>query len=341
MRRILVSSFGGRTGLDAVITDPCSDFLGTNVGSRVVANCVAAGVPEDGSYAQLGSQIRVLTGGNPHLEPETSESVTLAVTWELDQGDQYSASDWFDIDTRLTMLLQATTPRRYSMVVIAITLLHLCDLIQRNERGGIAQFRNTIFNTGSVRTRGWDFEFTWTDGGPWQIDWQVTHLDEFTELLRDSNNTVIEVRKLAGLTEADRGKPEWKSSLSFSWRRDRWEMSWTSRYIHAMTERCSDFLDGSPDSLTNLGLCSIPNYENNSRSRNRLATTIYHDLQARHTFAVTNRDVGVTVGIVNLFDRDPPVSQSATLNGYDASVYDIPGGRFVYAKVTYRPRSNR
>ena len=39
------------------------------------------GVPADGSYTQLGAQISVLSGGNELLEPETSESVTLALAW--------------------------------------------------------------------------------------------------------------------------------------------------------------------------------------------------------------------------------------------------------------------
>ena len=33
----------------------------------------------------------------------------------------------------------------------------LCDLVDRNERGDISRFRNTLFNVGSIRTDGWDF----------------------------------------------------------------------------------------------------------------------------------------------------------------------------------------
>ncbi|MCY4095179.1 MAG: TonB-dependent receptor, partial [Gammaproteobacteria bacterium] len=329
--------FGGRTRLDAVITDPCSDFFVSNIGPEVIQNCVAAGVPLDGSYAQLGSQISVMTGGNPALKPETSKGVTLATIWQPDLISGSMSIELVryrhDIDDVITGYdAQTVLDGCYRKNVTP-----LCELIQRNERGGISQFRNTIFNTGSIRTSGWDFEFNWKNGGQWQIDWQLTRLDEFTELLRDSGSSVIDMRDLVGITEADRGKPEWKSSFTFTWGRERWETSWTTRYIHAMTERCSDFLDGSPDSLTNLGLCSQPDYENNSLSRNRLRSTIYHDLQAKYTFGVTDHDLGVTVGFVNLFDRDPPKSQSATLNGYDASVYDLPGGRFIYTKVTFRP----
>lgn len=331
--------FGGRTRLDAVIADPCSDFLTSNVGSKVVENCIADGVPANGSYVQLGSQISTMTGGNPNLEPETSSSVTLAALWLPER---------FGGDARLELVRYRHEIDDVITGYDAQTVLdgcyrndirQLCELIQRNDRGGISEFRNTIFNVGSVHTQGWDFNLSWENFGPWQIDWQMTRLDGFTELLRDSNGAVIDARELVGVTESDRGKPEWKSSLSLTWKREQWVTSWTTRYIHAMTERCSDFLDGSPDSLTNLGLCSIPNYDNNSLSRNRLPTTIYHDLQASYSFGSANRSVNVTIGLVNLFDRDPPISQSATLNGYDASVYDLPGGRFFYGKVTFKPRS--
>ena len=333
--------FGGRTRLDAVIADPCSDFLVSNVGPEVVRNCVAHGVSTDGSYAQLGSQISVMTGGNPSLEPETSDGVTLAAMWQSDLMGGNMRLELVHYRHEIDDVITGYDAQTVLDGCYRNDVGPLCDLIQRNDRGGIAQFRNTLFNIGSIRTSGWDFNLSWNDIGPWHIDLQLTRLDEFTEFLRDSMDHVIGVRELAGLTEADRGKPEWKSSMTLAWDREPWTASWTMRYIHAMHERCSNFLDGSPDSLTNLGLCSIPNYENNSLSRNRLATTIYHDLQARYTLSTFNRAVGVTIGLVNLFDRDPPFSQSATLNGYDASVYDIPGGRFVYLKVVYTPTSKR
>ena len=102
-----------------------------------------------------------------------------------------------------------------------------------------------------------------------------------------------------------------------------------------MTERCSDFLDGTPDSLTSLALCSTPDYDDNSASRNRLSRTMLHDVQASYSLPVGGGDSTVTVGVNNLLDRDPPVSLSASISGYDASVYDIPGGRFPYFRLTY------
>ena len=336
--------YGGLTRLDAAISDPCASFLGTNVGRNVIDNCVAHGVPADGSYTQFGGQISVLTGGNEWLEPETSTSQTLALAWSpswlvghpwVDEFRVELARYAHDVDDAVTGYdAQAVLDGCYRDRIAV-----LCDLIERNERGGIARFRNTLFNVGSVATRGWDFGLVVGDGSKWRLQWRGTRLAEFTERLKDTAGRVVETRRLEGRTVADRGKPQWKSSLAVERRGERWRATWTIRYIDAMTERCSDFLDGSPDSLTNLGLCSLPDHDDNTASRNRLASRTLHDVQARYTLPPMDGAVTVTVGVNNLLDRDPPISMSASLNGYDASVYDIPGGRFAYFRLEYS--SNR
>ena len=332
--------FGGLTRLDASISDPCAGFLGTNVGQTVIDNCIAAGVPADGSYTQLGSQLSVVTGGNELLEPETSQSSTLAMAWRPGRALE---TDWID-DLRFEVIRYAHEVDDAVTGFDAQTVLDgcyregvgaFCRLVQRNDSGSIAQFRNTLFNVGAIRTEGWDFGITVAATSGWRLQWHGTHLTEYTEFLKDTRGEVIETRSLEGMTAADRGKPAWKSTLAVDWTRDRWNASWTARYIHGMTERCSDFLDGSPDSLTNLGLCSMPDHADNTASRNRLASTTYHDVQAGYTYPGSTGDIALTVGVNNLLDRDPPTSQSASLNGYDASVYDIPGGRFVYVRVAY------
>src|SRR5205085_9117852 len=70
--------FGTQSRFDQTISDPCSNdstapqnFLNN---PTVRANCIAAGVPSNGSYAQANPQIAVLVGGNPDLKPETSKS---------------------------------------------------------------------------------------------------------------------------------------------------------------------------------------------------------------------------------------------------------------------------
>ena len=330
--------FGGRTRFDAAIADPCARFLTTSVGQTVVDNCIAAGVPRDGSYTQLGGQISVLTGGNAFLDPETSRSLTLALAW---RPAWVIALDWvgdlrFEANRHRHKVDDAITGYDAQTVLDGCYrngVAALCDLVDRNERGGISRFRNTLFNVGSIRTDGWDFGIVYASPSRWRVHWQATHLGDYTELLRNATGAVVEQRSLVGKTQADRGKPTWKSTLTIDWRHARWNASWTIRYIHAMTERCSDFLDGTSDSLTNLGLCAMPDFNDNSASRNSLGTTVYHDTQANYRKSARKRVFTLSVGASNLFNRYPPRSQSATISGYDASVYDIPGGRLGYIRL--------
>jgi iron complex outermembrane receptor protein len=41
----------------------------------------------------------------------------------------------------------------------------------------------------------------------------------------------------------------------------------------------------------------------------------------------------LALGVNNVFGEDPPICYSCSLNGYDASTYDIPGGRYLYVRA--------
>ena len=330
--------FGGETRLDAVIADPCSGFRASGAGRAVIERCVAAGAPADGSYAQLGSQIAVSTGGNRSLAPETSEGVTLSLAWEPALGLAALQDLRVELGRYVHRIEDAITGYD-AQAVLDACYLHgarsFCEFVERNPLGHIRRFRNTLLNVGVIRTGGWDLSVAAARtgaSGEWSARWQVTHLDEYVERLK--GGAAVERRRLEGQTQSDRGKPRWKSMLAVSWASGPWSAGWTVRYIHSMTERCSNFLDGSIDSLTSLGLCSLPDFDNNTASRNRLGATVYHDaLASWETSGFT-----LALGANNIFDRDPPVSRSATLNGYDASTYDIPGGRYLWARVDYSPQ---
>ena len=66
--------FGTPSRFDQEVVDPCSADRRRDPGRRSRANCIADGVPANGSYVQLNAQLPVVTGGNHDLDPETSES---------------------------------------------------------------------------------------------------------------------------------------------------------------------------------------------------------------------------------------------------------------------------
>ena len=58
-------------------------------------------------------------------------------------------------------------------------------------------------------------------------------------------------------------------------------------------------------------------------------------MQVAWTKAFNVENFKLSLGVNNLFDEDPPICYTCTLNGYDAGTYDLPG-RFTYVQATYK-----
>ena len=173
--------------------------------------------------------------------------------------------------------------------------------------------------------------------GTFGVTWQNSFVREF-DLLNVSSTGGVTSRDLLALEDNDKGIPKWKSTLGINWMKGNWSAAWTLRHVSGMTESCSDFLDGSADSLNSQGVCSIPGplipdpmdptmmIVDDGASLNYLEATTYNDVQVmwRPEFGETN-DLAITLGVQNLFDQDPPACFSCSLNGYDPSNYDAQG----------------
>jgi iron complex outermembrane receptor protein len=337
--------FGLQSRFDATIADPCSDFNNTGVSQTTIDNCIAEGVPVDGSYVQLGGQISVLTGGNPDLQPETVDSTNFGIVWSPSFVENIGWAEGLTFEFtyyrhELSDAIQAVDAQTILDACANTGESSFCNLIGRTGSGVINRFDNQLTNIGGIDTDGYDFNLTYvspdTRAGEFRVQWMNTWLNEFTEILLDpSSQSGFRERSLEGITENDRGRPEWTSTLIVDWFYSDWSASWTMRYIDEQSERCSDFLDGSPDSLTNLGLCSEPNTTDNSLSRNTLDATTFHDLQVTYRPSRWDGNIAFTLGVNNVFSEDPPACYSCSLNGYDPSTYDMPGN-FTYLRATWR-----
>ena len=332
--------FGGLTQYAAVITDPCSALETDEITQRIGVNCLAAGVPRDGSYVQLGSQMLIQTGGNPNLDPETSRSTTIQMLYEVPAVDDLIGGVRFELGYYNIELEDTITAFDAQNILDGCYLGGVdayCSFIERNAHGGIESFQNTLFNIGSISTDGWDmgvvFDDLSTPYGIFDVDFRLTGIGSFTETTRNELGATLTRRTLLGRSQNDHGIPKLKSSLAVHWSFQNLTARWSMRYIDELEERCSDFLDDTPDSFTNLGLCAKPNLEDNSKSLNVLKRIVYNDVQGSYDFAMRWSDARVTIGISNVFNVNPPPSYSATLNGYDASTYEFPGSRFLYAAV--------
>ena len=117
----------------------------------------------------------------------------------------------------------------------------------------------------------------------------------------------------------DSGIPEWTSNASLGWTYGDFFASYTLRHMSDLTEDCGDAA-GFP-------ICS-----NQAEGTNHLGSTTYSDLQFGWK-APWFEGTQLTLGVNNAFDKEPPVCLSCSLNGYDASNYDLPAGRFLYARA--------
>ncbi|WP_428263517.1 TonB-dependent receptor plug domain-containing protein [Haliangium sp.] len=334
--------FGSDARFDQVLDDPCSDMLGlgangTRAPDAVIDNCVAAGVPADGSYTQFNPQISVTTGGNSDLDAETSRSIVASLvyspSWLLESPwvDRFDAElTYFDIE--LDGAIQATD----AQVVLDGCYIagddEYCSRIGRTPSGVVNAFNNRLENIGGLITRGLSLNLTYTGPqtlyGRFRVTSQSSFLKDFIERLPAADGGFRKVfREGTEIGDPERAFPRLKSTLILDWFYDEWRASLTTRYSHSVREPCRD--------LVELGGCSDYDPVNDANSTNLLSPMVYNDAQVTWTPKVLDNAFDLTVGVNNLLNREPPICYSCSLNGFDATTYDVPG-IFGYMSASYR-----
>jgi outer membrane receptor protein involved in Fe transport len=326
--------FGGQGVADPELNDPCSNFLDGGVSQTVIDNCIDQGVPADGSYEQINTQIRITTGGNPDLEPESSDSLTIGGVWNPETVPGLSVMvDYYEIELENSI----TSIGAQSILDACAFSLRLCGLIERSPSGEVSRLLDTQVNIGSTETAGidWGVDYSFEDmpwGGTLRTIWRGTYTSKFEETVPDFTNpdAPAQTRDLLGTLlpgQPDRSFPEWRSNLDLIWTMGDWEAVWNVHYVHSYTEPCED---GLSPSFSELGLCSNPDPENPT---NEIDSVVYNDLQLSYYFDELDfANSKFTVGVDNVFDEDPPVSTAAFANSFDATQHRIPG-QFYYARI--------
>lgn len=310
--------FASASGFDKVLTDPCS-----NVSAALAANCAALGVPD--GYVQPNPQISIQTGGNTELNPEQAESVSAGLVWSPAFASGAAWSERLDVEVtwfkhRITDAIQARDAEIQLNLCVQTLDPRFCDGITRNALGAIDGFANQLTNIGRIETRGFDFDVFWTlpetNHGRYRISWRTTLVDRYFAIDQDGARQSGAV----GVESGDAGIPKWSSNLSVDWDLDNLFASWSVRHLSRLDEECGDLARPFP-------VCrDAPN------NRNWLGSTTYHDARV----GIRTDWLGgssFSLGVNNVFQKEPPICLSCSLNGYDASLYDIPGGRFWYVRA--------
>ena len=334
--------YAGPTLLSSTVTDPCSNYQNSGVSLTVQQRCANGygGVaPVSPGYLQTNGQINTLESGNQNLQPETSISRTVGFVYSPDWAPGLDLNmDYYRIELQNT--IQPLSGQSILNGCYIAGNLGDCARLSRGGIGAITNINDSVTNVGSVLTDGIDFGVTYafpsTSVGDFKagLDSTFTRNYQITTPNPGSSPTVTQLVSVErGGTVFPFGVPRWKANTFLQWTRGNWMAQWNMRYISGMTEPCSDYLDGSSNSLTNLGLCSNPNYANNSLSTNYLGAVVYNDVQVNYNYDPAK--MTFTFGIKNFLDKAPPSSTQQQLNSFDPTLYDVPG-RFFYGRINVK-----
>lgn len=312
--------FGGESRADAPIDDPCTNVPGSpyQISAQVRANCTANGVPANGSYAEpTGGQIGTRTRGNRALTPETSD------TWLF--GAVYSPG-W----ARGGFLSQLSIEVNYYDITVSNAIAAInpqvtlgrcallgdqtaCANVIRTQSGLISRVNGTLLNIGEIQTRGIDLTFNArtaeTGAGSFGLSLNGNYLDKYTETFPTGANDETATISYRGTTRGfpDQSYPKLKGTGVVSWDLGDFETSFTGRYIHSVVESTGD----------------------------KLKSRFYGDVQLIYTPEWLDRKFAFTLGVINVFNTNPPPCTTCTGPNYDPTTYDVPG-QFGYLRISYK-----
>lgn len=324
----IADMFGGIGGSFEFYTDPCAVGQPGN-GS---AACRAAGVPLN--YVQLGqanapcttlpcqTNFQFLSGSNPNLNPELSESVTAGVVWSPKWVEGLDLSlDFFSIKLEDTISQDSVDSILTDCYVNNIA--SRCAGIVRAPSGVITNMFFGLTNLGSVETNGWDLGVNYrmpeTAFGKFNVNWQSTYTSNYN-VLSDNDPTT----RWVGFVGTP-GVFRLRSNLALGWEMGDYSISYTARYYSGMKERCAS----APRP------CSDPTNRSVTGAlapQNRVGSNTFHDIQ----FAVKLPwNATAAIGANNVTDHVGPIMFTAPNSNFPYyGGFDI--GRTWYLKYQQR-----
>lgn len=301
--------FGTPSRFDQEITDPCS--ADQNPTGQVLANCLAQGVPA--GYQQNNPQISVLTGGNRNLKPETSKSWVIGAVFSPRQIPRFSLEvNYYDI--KIDDAIQAVNANTTLQACVINNDPAACALVNRSTSGSgqITNIEGFLDNIASIKTRGLDFNVAYrtleTGLGTFAFNWNNAFLINYDIFVPTATGTQKISREGTEQGSPDQAFPRLKSIAILDWNLGDIGASLTGRYVRRVKET--------------------------EAANNKLGSRFYTDVQLRWLNLWEDR-FGLTFGVNNLFNKNPPGCISCGLNNFDPTTYDVPG-RYVYGRVTVK-----
>jgi iron complex outermembrane receptor protein len=301
--------FGTPSRFDQEIVDPCSGMTAATP-ANIRANCVADGVPNNNSYVQLNAQLPVVTGGNPNLTPESSESWGAGAVWRPSFLPQLSLEvNYYNIkvDGAIAAIDAETLLGRCATAGDALS----CAAIDRTASGAVSQIRGLLQNIAGIETDGLDVNLNFRSRpgpmGTFGLYWTNTFLFNYRVTVPATVGFTTIAREGTEQGSPDQAFPKFKSTAILDWTLGQFGVSLTGRYIAGVDEANGNHLD----------------------------SRFYTDIQLRWNPDWFGEGLGFAIGANNVLDSDPPPCFTCGLNNMDPTTYDVPG-TFFYGRITFR-----
>jgi iron complex outermembrane recepter protein len=295
------------------ITDPCS-------ASRILlnavrsANCRALGIPA--AYeSTVAATRRGLSGGNPDLLPEESESFSVGFVYQPSWFENFGLTvDYWDIE--ITDAIGSVSGQTNAdRCVDSRTGIdnRFCRAITRDPTTFEVVFVRAITeNLQKLASEGIDLEVSYKFENLYGGDLTVSSLGTYLM----NRKTFAFQEDPANFTDSRGvlGDPKIEANVSFAYARGPWTVSWETRYLEDQLLVSRESFVQSPDQVVPI----------------RAGKVAYSDAQLRYKF---NDHAEIYGGIDNLLDKNPPAY--LTGSGADSAVYDNIG-RFGYLGLNYK-----
>lgn len=311
--------YAGPSRFDASIDDPCTSAPGGSFQSNatVRANCIANGVPANGSYVEpTGGQLSVFSRGNVDLKPETATTWTAGAVFSPSWARGGFASQFsLEVNYYNIKLKNAidSVPATLTLSRCAFNADPVsCASITRTASGNVGSINATLLNLNSIKTDGIDWTLNYRspsfgNGNTVGLNVNAAHL--FSYDIAPPADLNAPTQEYAGTERGspDQAYPKFKLNATLDWSAPGYGVSFTGRYVAAVTERDFD---------------------------NRLGNVFYGDVQLYVSPSFMDHRWRLTVGVNNIFDRDPPACFSCQSANFDPTTYDVPG-QFGYARLSF------
>ncbi|RME63446.1 MAG: TonB-dependent receptor, partial [Alphaproteobacteria bacterium] len=299
----ILELFGGTRATNLPALDPCDG------GGSGLPGC--AGVPATYRQADFNNGAVLATvGGNSDLDPETSRNYSIGIVLTPAWLDGFSAMiDAYRIKVRDTI----TSLGSQRILDLCANTGDKCGLITRAPTGEILNLTDGPVNLNTTLIKGIDFTLRYqtreTNIGAFTFVVDAAYLGTFRdELVNDDGS--ITVQKREGTSNVRRESlPEWRGRASARWNRGPWGAVYAVRLIGSTDEDPDDPDAGDIPAVT------------------------YHDLSASYTLDAPQ--ITFTLGVENIFDKQPPASLINTNINFDINTYN-PKGTFFYTRIGAR-----